>query len=123
LSRGASEVLFVDSDRRAQALVADNLAHCGVATSYTIIRTGALRAFESLAAGPPDIILLDPPYEASDSEVAGVLTAAGECLAAGGVVVLEHGRRKRVPETAGRLTRSREVISGSSALAFYEITV
>src|SRR5919199_1476259 len=30
LSRGASHVTFVDNDRRAQALIADNLAHCGV---------------------------------------------------------------------------------------------
>src|SRR6476661_1751628 len=60
LSRGASEVLFVESDRRAQALIADNLAHCGVATGYTIIRAGALRALESLDAPTPDIILLDP---------------------------------------------------------------
>ena len=122
LSRGAGEVLFVESDRRAQALIADNLAHCGVATSYTIIRTGALRALESLDAPTPDIILLDPPYEASDSEVADVLAAAGKRLASGGVAVLEHARRKRAPETAGRLARRREVVSGSSALAFYEIT-
>ena len=122
LSRGASEVLFVESDRRAQALIADNLAHCGVATGYTIIRAGALRALESLDAPTPDIILLDPPYEASDSEVADVLAAAGKRLATGGVAVLEHARRKRTPDTAGRLARSREVVSGSSALAFYEIT-
>jgi len=122
LSRGASEVFFVEPDRRAQALIADNLAHCGVVTSYTIIRTGALRALESPDAPTPDIILLDPPYEASDSEVAAVLEAAGNRLATGGVVVLEHARRKRAPETAGRLARSREVVSGSSALAFYEVT-
>jgi 16S rRNA (guanine(966)-N(2))-methyltransferase RsmD len=123
LSRGASEVLFVESDRRAQALIADNLAHCGVATGYTIIRTGALRALESPDAPTPDIILFDPPYEASDSEVTGVLTAAGNRLAAGGIAVLEHARRKRAPEAAGRLARFREVVSGSSALAFYEITL
>ena len=110
---------------RAQALIAENLAHCGVATGYTIIRTGALRALESFATRPTrsDIILLDPPYEASDAEVADVLAAAGKRLAAGGVAVLEQARRrKRAPETAGRLARSRDVVSGSSALTFYEIT-
>src|SRR3954470_18331881 len=38
ISRGAAWVSFVDSDRRAQALVADNLAHCGVTNGYAIIR-------------------------------------------------------------------------------------
>jgi 16S rRNA (guanine966-N2)-methyltransferase len=128
LSRGASDVVFVERDRRAQALIADNLAHCGVATSYTIIRTDALRALESSAHSPGDlmdIILLDPPYASGDrdqTEVAGVLAAAGERLAANGVAVLEHARRRTVPERAGRLARSRDVVSGSSALAFYEIT-
>ncbi len=70
-----------------------------------------------------DIILLDPPYEASEADVAGVLAAAGSRLAAGGIAVL----RARAPpagagQKAGRLARSRDVVSGNSALAFYEIT-
>ena len=44
LSRGALDVTFVEQDRRAQALIAENLAHCGVATGYTILRSDALRA-------------------------------------------------------------------------------
>jgi 16S rRNA (guanine966-N2)-methyltransferase len=125
LSRGAREVIFVETDRRAQALIADNLAHCGIATSYTIIRSGALRALESPGAHTSgetiDIMLLDPPYVASDSEVESVLAAAGDRLAADGVAVLEHARRRKTPERAGRLARTREVVSGNSALAFYEI--
>src|SRR5436190_9202246 len=48
ISRGAREVVFVEHDRRALALIDANLAHCGITTGYTILRTGALRAFESL---------------------------------------------------------------------------
>ena len=125
LSRGAREVVFVERDRRAQTLIADNLAHCGIVTSYTISRTDALRALESSsrsAGEMADIILLDPPYEASEADVAGVLAAAGSRLAAGGIAVLEHARRRPAPDKAGRLARSRDVVSGNSALAFYEIT-
>jgi 16S rRNA (guanine(966)-N(2))-methyltransferase RsmD len=124
LSRGAREVTFIERDRRAQALIADNLAHCGIATSYTIMRSDARRALSSArtTAEPVDLVLLDPPYDASDSEVVAVLAAAGERLAPDGVAVLEHARRKRPPQTAGRLTRTREVVSGGSALTFYGIT-
>jgi hypothetical protein len=52
--------------------------------------------------------------------MAGVLSAAGERLAANGQAVLERARRQPAPERAGRLARSRDVISGSSALTFYE---
>src|SRR4029434_1253625 len=48
LSRGALDVTFIEQDRRAQALIAENLAHCGISTGYTILRSDALRAVTSL---------------------------------------------------------------------------
>ena len=120
LSRGASDVTFVEQDRRAQALIAENLAHCGVATGYNIVRAGALRAFECFDNDVAfDIILLDPPYAADEAEVAGVLAAAGDHVTANGVVVLERARRRPAPDAAGSLSRSRDVISGASRLTFY----
>ena len=127
ISRGAREVIFIDHDRRAQELIAGNLAHCGITTGYNVVRTGALRALESLGNGafgpvdPVDIIWLDPPYEASEAELLGVLAAAGEALAPGGMAVLERARRRPGPDAAGRLVRSRDVVSGQSALTFYEV--
>src|SRR5204862_1001080 len=38
ISRGAAMVTFVESDRRAERLVVENLAHCGVTNGYVIIR-------------------------------------------------------------------------------------
>jgi 16S rRNA (guanine(966)-N(2))-methyltransferase RsmD len=116
LSRGAAHVSFVERDRRAQALVAENLAHCGVADGYVIIRASVARAVDDLGAEPFDIMFFDPPY---GDEVDEVLAAAGERLAAGGVLVLEHARRRMSPECLGRLQRTRSVQSGDSALTFY----
>ena len=50
LSRGAAAATFVEQDRRAQALIAENLAHCGVAEGYAIIPTSAQRAIAELQA-------------------------------------------------------------------------
>jgi 16S rRNA (guanine(966)-N(2))-methyltransferase RsmD len=122
LSRGAASVTFVERDRRAQMLIADNLAHCGVADGYVIIRADMARAIGQLrAAGLTfDIALLDPPYDQSaDAELA----ALADLLAPGGVAVFEHPRRRASPERAERLQRSRELVSGDSALAFYELTM
>src|SRR5262245_23898606 len=38
LSRGAHAVTFVDRDRRARALIAENLAACGLVSGCAIIR-------------------------------------------------------------------------------------
>ena len=124
ISRGARAVTFVESDRRAQSLIAENLAHCGVESGYAIIRGSVARAIAQLDAaafGPYelfDIVWLDPPYDdAADAEMA----AAGVLIAPGGLLVLEHARRRPAPETAGRLVRVRQVTSGDSALSFYEL--
>jgi 16S rRNA (guanine966-N2)-methyltransferase len=120
LSRGAAHATFVERDRRAQALIADNLAHCGVPPdAYAIIRASVARALDDLHAASFDIMIFDPPY---DEDVADVLAAAAPRLAAGGVLVLEHARRRPAPERAGALTRTREVASGDSALTFYGST-
>ena len=125
-SRGAAWVGFVESDRRAQALIADNLALCGLENGYAIIRSEATRALEHVAEQPApepfDIVLLDPPYATdSRSSLEAILAAAGRVIARTGVVVLEHARRWAPPDRAGDVVRSRTVVSGDSSLTFYEI--
>ena len=117
LSRGAAHVTFVDRDRRALALVAENLSRCGITGGYVMRRGG----IETLAQAAPtrqfDVILLDPPYDAAAVEVP--IGTLGETLADDGVLVFEHARRRPAPDAAGDLVRTREVVSGDSALAFY----
>ena len=63
LSRGAAHVTFVDQDRRATALIATNLARCGLTDGYAIIRAD-LGHFQASSAQPAyDVIVLDPPYD------------------------------------------------------------
>jgi 16S rRNA (guanine(966)-N(2))-methyltransferase RsmD len=117
LSRGAARVVFVERDARAARLVAENLAHCGVADGCAIIRADIARVRHPGGGRPFDLILLDPPYAEADLE-ACVARAAG-WLAEDGLVVLEHARRRPSPPAAGGLVRARVVQSGDSALSFY----
>jgi len=125
LSRGARQATFVDEDRRAEALIRANLARCGVTERYAIIRASVERALETIAAGGGtdafDVIFLDPPYALADGRIAAVLAHAGGALAGGGVTVLEHARKKTPPDEAGRLARTRTLVSGDSALSLYEL--
>lgn len=122
ISRGASHVTFLESDRRAVQLIADNLALCGLSEGCAIIRASVDRGVQTLCADPAftpfDVVILDPPYDADPGAAVG---AAESVVAPHGLVVVEHARRRAVPERVGALTRRRDLVSGDSALAFYEI--
>jgi 16S rRNA (guanine(966)-N(2))-methyltransferase RsmD len=119
LSRGAAHVTFVDEDPRALKLVAENLEHCGVSDRYVIIRARlGSKKTPSMAPQSVDLVVLDPPYDEPD--LAAALMTAEPLIAPGGLLVLEHARRREAPESVGRLSRVRSVHSGDSALAFYE---
>jgi 16S rRNA (guanine(966)-N(2))-methyltransferase RsmD len=120
LSRGACDVTFVERDRRAQMLIAENLAHCGVTTGYTVVRADARRGLGRLGGGGYDVILLDPPYASGREDLELLLESAKALLAPDGLLVLEHARRMQAPEGVGRLAHVRDVTSGDSALSFYE---
>jgi len=117
LSRGAAHVTFVERDPRAVRLIEANLARCGVADRYAIIRA-AFAAARLDADEPFDLVFLDPPYGAG--ELAAALDAAGRLAAPGTLVIVEHARRDPAPERRGALARTREIVSGDSALALYE---
>lgn len=118
LSRGAASAVFIEHDRRAAALVAENAARCGVSDRCAIIREAAETALaRPVPGGPFDVVVLDPPYDLPglDEIVARGVTS----LAPAGVLVLEHAWRRSPPEPAGA-RRTRTVRSGDSALSFYE---
>lgn len=120
ISRGAAHVTFVDRDPRAIAVIRRNVDACGVADGCAIIRSdfiGLTRRFDDEPQF--DLVLLDPPYDFL--ELDGALAEAAALLRPGGLVVLEHARRRDVPATVGGLERRRQVTAGDSQLAFYAI--
>ncbi|MCA1560405.1 MAG: 16S rRNA (guanine(966)-N(2))-methyltransferase RsmD [Acidobacteria bacterium] len=121
LSRGAAAVTFVDRDPRAVRLIEENLRRCAVTDRHAIIRAGLADAAARLRAGVFDVVFLDPPY--GPLELAGALDAAAPFAQAGTVLVVEHARRDPAPEHAGPFLRTRDVVSGDSALSFYAVPI
>jgi len=116
LSRGASRVTFVDQDPRACALIAKNLAGCGVAGRYTILRAKADQAGGTIQGGHL-IVFLDAPY--ADQHLDVLVNRAADYVAGGGVLIVEHARRRALDGHAGRLVRVRDLRSGDSCLSFF----
>lgn len=116
ISRGAAHVTFVDQDRRAVALIDENLTACGVEGGYTIHRGDVATVLPGLGTSAFDLILLDPPY--NTMTIAAVLDAAARTLARDGLVVLEHATRRH-PEPSASLEPVRQVKSGDSTLTLF----
>ena len=74
LSRGAGSALFVESDRRAAAVLERNIATIGL-PGATLRRGQVAAVLAAGTAAPVDLVLADPPYEVDRSEVEAVLTA------------------------------------------------
>lgn len=119
LSRGAASVTFVDEEARSVRLIESNLERCAVSDRYAIIRARFADAAAQLAGRRFDVVFLDPPY--GEAAMATALEAGGRLLAETGILVLEHARRDPAPVIAGVLARTRDLVSGDSALAFYRV--
>ncbi len=103
LSRGAAHVRFVESDRRAAAVVRRNVEALGlggqggsavqvsVADVPVVLRGGADQ--------PYDVVLADPPYALDDGALSAVLGAlvSGGWLAPAALIVVERAARALPP--------------------------
>lgn len=91
LSRGASSALFVESDRGAADVIAGNIATLGLAGA-TLRRAAVSSVLAAGAESPVDLVLADPPYDATAAEIDAVLASltAHGWAASGTVVVIER---------------------------------
>ncbi len=114
ISRGAAHVTFVERDRRAVALIRENLRACAIPAGYTIEQSDVGAAIGRMPRETRfDVIVLDPPYDLG--EVTEVLDAAGRHLGPDGVLVLERATRTH-PDVPASLTLMRDIRSGDSTL-------
>lgn len=115
LSRGASEVVFVDESRVSVATVKDNLKRCGF--SAPVLQIDALTYLRS--CGKFDIILVDPPY--SSGLYAPVLELIGsvDILNEGGIIICESGTESVLPDMSLPYCRAKEYRHGKVRLTKY----
>ncbi len=130
ISRGATEVVFIENHPPAAALIQKNLDVLGIRKGARILPIDALRALQKLAvahkadARPFDIVFLDPPYAAAE-EYHRALSFLGDVpfLKAGSLVIAEHRRNFDLPEQIGHLVRYRILRQGDACLTFYRFTL
>ena len=73
-------------------------------------------------AAPWDIVYFDPPYAIDYLPVLERLgTQVSELLSETSIVIVEHLKKKDLPEQLAGLSRYRVLKQGDSALSFYEV--
>ena len=112
LSRGASHVTFIDRSRRSCQLIESNVLLCRIPEEqYVIYQMPAEEYLRQSKKEPWDIVFFDPPYKEDYLRTLGLLDH--------GLVIVEHHHKNPLPETIGKLVRTRILKQGDSSLSFY----
>lgn len=128
LSRGASEIIFIERQAPAAALIRKNLESLEAQCSARVLAVDALHGLEllekELEQGPrlPTMVFLDPPY-GNTGDYDRVLSFLGFAvfLDEQSLVIAEHRKNFDLPETIGSLRRVRILKQGDACLSFYRI--
>ncbi len=98
ISRGAKHATFVERDRTAQKILAENIETLSVDEKTKLVRA-PVASWASTYDGPQfDVIFADPPYH--DMQFSTVLALMG-LLKPGALMVLSHPGRDECPTRPG----------------------
>lgn len=120
LSRGAAAVTMIEQAAAALAVIQANLAALGLAPQVQLVRGEVLAQLPRLEGGY-GVAIADPPYHSQDWTAFLEALAAGELLAPGATVLLEHARNEVLPEIVGRATLIKTYRYGATMLSRYEL--
>ncbi|RSJ97185.1 16S rRNA (guanine(966)-N(2))-methyltransferase RsmD [Streptococcus cristatus] len=118
VSRGMESAVLVEKDRRAQAVVAENIAMTKEVARFELLKMESSRALEQLT-GPFDLVLLDPPY-AKEQIIADIEKMAERKLLSEDImVVCETDKSVDLPEEIADLGIWKQKIYGISKVTVY----
>jgi 16S rRNA (guanine966-N2)-methyltransferase len=117
LSRGAGHVVFLERDRQALDLIAENLKAGPWAGAAEVVAGDARRSLRDLDRRGErfDIVFLDPPYD--DPALTDDLILAERLLPQRGALIVEHRSSRAIdPPTEGRDFEFRSYRYGDTTL-------
>jgi len=118
VSRGMSSAVLVERERKAQAIVAENIQMTKEVGKFELLKMDAERALEQVS-GEFDLIFLDPPY-AKEQIVADIeKMAEKELFSEDVMVVCETDKAVELPEEIACLGIWKEKIYGISKVTVY----
>lgn len=118
VSRGMDRAVLVERDRKAQAIVRENIAMTKEEEKFCLLAIEARQAL-SQVEGPFDLVFLDPPY--ADQEIEAMITELCQrgLLSEDVMVVCETDKAVALPEEIAELGIWKEKIYGISKVTVY----
>ena len=118
ISRGMSRAVLVERERKAQAVIAENIQMTKEVSKFQLLKMESDRALEQVG-GTFDLVFLDPPY-AKEQIVADIEKMAERNLFSQEVmVVCETDKSVELPEEIACLGIWKEKIYGISKVTVY----
>ncbi len=118
VSRGMSSAVLVERDRKAQAVITENIQMTKEVSKFQLLKMEADRALEQVG-GTFNLVFLDPPY-AKEQIVADIEKMAERNLFSQEVmVVCETDKSVELPEEIACLGIWKEKIYGISKVTVY----
>jgi 16S rRNA (guanine966-N2)-methyltransferase len=121
LSRGARQVVFIESTVEGCRLIRKNLELCGMSAGYRILQKDAFMAMRALARErfKANIVFFDPPYDFEPYRDLLGIVFRKSLLSKPSLVIIEHQRKAVLPESGEGYRRVRMVRQGDQCLSFF----
>lgn len=116
LSRGASLAVFVDSSKKAAAVVKKNLEATGFLNKAQV-HCREWKTYISSARENFNLVFLDPPY--GKDILLDAIPLSAKALEKGGVIVCEHDASDKLPESFEGLELFQRKAYGRTVFSFY----
>jgi len=115
ISRGAAHAIAIEKDRKAQLVLAKNIANLGLEDKITIIRANCRAWSEANQDKLFDLIIADPPYNDLQLSTLALLI---QHLKTTSTMLLSHSGRESAPTVNGVVVVDKRSY-GDAALAVY----
>ena len=118
ISRGMTSAILVEKDRRAQAIINQNLKMTREEERFELLKMEANQSLERIT-GHFDLVLLDPPYAKEQIVTDIEKMAERELLSNDALIVCETDKSVDLPEEIAGLGIWKQKIYGSSKVTVY----
>lgn len=122
MSRGATNVTFVDQGLQAKQLIQTNRRRCHFEKNTRIIHQSAQKALPNLNGQQFDLIFMDPPYDNGLVPEMIELVAKYNLLAADGIICAEEQRNILIPKSINCYEQLTVRHYGTTSIYLYGLT-
>ncbi|MGT2667417.1 16S rRNA (guanine(966)-N(2))-methyltransferase RsmD [Streptococcus rifensis] len=118
VSRGMSEAVLVDKDRRAQSIISENIQMTKEAWKFDLLKMDDRQALKHLS-GKFDLVFLDPPY--AQEQIVNMVSMLDhqDLLSPDVMVVCETDKGVNLPDEIGSLGIWKQKVYGISKITVY----